>query len=240
MNDEPPDLLVRTAPAQLAPHGLDLVHAFDVADYNRAIAEHPKLSSLPTFGRTRALGLLIANTQALWPIFLTAYRTRPDLQAAADPLDDYVMQGVQAFAAGLSYRTEVRGAHEHGPRLVSMLHLADVSGFAQRGPAHLAAHPRLGPWFALRAVVVVDEAPPPNPSASVRVCEGCEAPCKTEMEAALGQLTDTTDAGLAQAWQAWVRVRDACPVGRDHRYSESQIRYHYTKDRSVLERKKDS
>lgn len=33
---------------------------------------------------------------------------------------------------------------------------------------------------------------------------------------------------------SWIAVRDACPIGREHRYPEDQLRYHYTKDRSLL------
>lgn len=43
------------------------------------------------------------------------------------------------------------------------------------------------------------------------------------------------DAALgAEDWRRWLAVRDACPVGRAHRYSDAQIAYHYTKDRGVL------
>ena len=37
-----------------------------------------------------------------------------------------------------------------------MLHLAEASGLAHVGPAHLAIHPQHGPWFGLRAVIVLD------------------------------------------------------------------------------------
>ena len=35
-------------------------------------------------------------------------------------------------------------------------------------------------------------------------------------------------------WLAWAALRDCVTVGRDHRYSEAQLVYHYTKDREVL------
>jgi hypothetical protein len=31
-------------------------------------------------------------------------------------------------------------------------------------------------------------------------------------------------------------VRDACPIGSEHRFDEDQTRYHYTKDRQILRR----
>ncbi|HTU60663.1 MAG TPA: hypothetical protein VMF89_19560, partial [Polyangiales bacterium] len=43
--------------------------------------------------------------------------------------------------------------------------------------------------------------------------------------------------GLAVVHDAanWIGIRDACPHGRDYRYSEAQLRYHYAKDRTALE-----
>lgn len=35
-------------------------------------------------------------------------------------------------------------------------------------------------------------------------------------------------------WQKWVRIRDACSIGREWRYSDDQIRYHYVADRALL------
>ena len=39
---------------------------------------------------------------------------------------------------------------------------------------------------------------------------------------------------VAEHWRAWLAVRDACPLGREHRYPEALIHYVYTKDRAVL------
>jgi methylmalonic aciduria homocystinuria type C protein len=40
--------------------------------------------------------------------------------------------------------------------------------------------------------------------------------------------------GIGDTWPLWLAVRDACPVGRAHRYCEDQIRYHYAGDRTAL------
>ena len=51
------------------------------------------------------------------------------------------------------------------------------------------------------------------------------------------EATRTLDrAGVAENWQDWLAVRDVCPEGRDHRYSETQIRYHYEKNTGLLRR----
>ena len=39
---------------------------------------------------------------------------------------------------------------------------------------------------------------------------------------------------VAPDWTLWLAVRDACPLGREHRYPEPYLRYVYTKDTGVL------
>jgi methylmalonic aciduria homocystinuria type C protein len=215
----------QTTPGQaLLKAGLDLVHPFDVSDYNTLIKAHPQLNPLPMFGREQAMGLLIGNSRALWPIFLNALTLNQELAASSHPLDTYVTQAVSQAVDELNERHVIRFSHVGGAHLVSMLHVAEASGFAERGPVHLAIHPTYGPWFALRAVVILDRPAPGQGDSAPSLCSGCSAPCKS----AFAHAESGTD------WRDWVGVRDACPVGRDHRYSEDQIRYHYIKDRAAL------
>lgn len=199
----------------LWPAGLDLVQPFGTAAYDRWAVDNG-LSPLPGFGRPEAGAVLIGNTRALWQRFLEARRDIPD------PLDAYVMEAVHGARAVLDVRSEVRFAHQGGARLVSMLQLADLSGMAHLGPAHLAIHPRHGPWFALRAVVVFDADPPSEPALAPDPCTGCPAPCVDALRRA------------GDDWRDWLAVRDACPEGRGSRYGERQILYHYTKDPRAL------
>jgi hypothetical protein len=121
-------------------------------------------------------------------------------------------------------------SHQRQP-VIPIQRIAHVSGLAELSPSHLSLHPRVGPWLGLRAVVVFDlPAATISPTAQPGLCEGCAKPC-------LGALAAATRAGGGPAqsqWEHWLRVRDSCPVGRRARYSMSQIRYHYTKDRSVI------
>ena len=57
------------------------------------------------------------------------------------------------------------------------------------------------------------------------------SPCVKALDVAMANAPDPR---LASARQAWVAIRDACPVGTASRYSEAQLRYHYTKDREAL------
>jgi len=227
MESERQEILGRIE-ARLRETGLDLFHAFDAARYNDAIRGNPRLAPLPLFDRGSALALLIGNTRALWPRFLSAFRSRVELQRDPHPLDRYVAGAVTSCLGALPWRAELRFSHEGGARLVSMLHAAQTSGLAHVGPAHLAIHPTHGPWIGLRAVVVVDEDAPAAGPSRIPPCERCPAPCRDALDRAMA-------AGAAATWRDWLAARDACPVGRASRYSEPQLVYHYAKDRAVLE-----
>jgi methylmalonic aciduria homocystinuria type C protein len=98
----------------------------------------------------------------------------------------------------------------------------------------LALHPQLGFWFGLRAVVVFDAPPPPAQRPARSPCSNCPKPCVAPFERALEEYRIAGEASVADSWERWLAVRDACPVGRQHRYGDEQVRYHYTKDLARL------
>ena len=107
------------------------------------------------------------------------------------------------------------------------------AGLAVLAPSHLAIHPTFGPWFALRAAIVVDvDGPPPRPIPA-RAC-ACDHGCGPALARALAAGPPTSADELRARWRLWLAVRDACPVGRAHRYPDDQLTYHYTGDRAAL------
>ena len=202
------------------PAGLDLAQPFQVAWYNRAVADAFRL---PDFGRSSALGILVGNTRAIWPRFLDALRAnRPGLDER-NPLDSYVQAIVLPALEPLIPRSEVRWAQDPPPCRVAMQRLAHLSGLAYLSPSHLNVHATYGPWIALRAAIVIDiEGPsgpspePPNP------CPDCERYCLPRFRDAIAaaRATPAGHAAIERHWRLWLAVRDACPVGPSHRYGD--------------------
>jgi len=158
-------------------------------------------------------------------------------RAQMHPLDRYaatVITAAVAQAVGADGpATALRFAPEPPPRRVAMQRLAEVAGLAALAPSHLAIHPIYGPWFGLRAAIVVDvDGPPPRPPVT-RACD-CAHGCAPALDQALAAGPPRDGAELRERWRLWLAVRDACPVGRAHRYGEEQLTYHYTGDRSLL------
>ena len=221
--------------AVLAAAGFDIAHAFD-----------PARAGIPIFvDPARRAGWLVGNTRALWPRFVAARRADAELDAADHPLDRYTETAIARAIAGddarvwLGHRRydgrgsapAVSGAEGHRGGIDDgafppLQRLAVATGLGALAPTGLVIHPVFGPWFALRAVIVEPGEPPPAPPPLAPPCE-CGAPC-------LDALARARTTRGPDAWRAWLAVRDACPVGRDHRYDDDQVLYHYGRNRDRL------
>lgn len=213
--------------------GLDLIQPLRVAWYNRIVDTAFRLDD---FRRPHALAILIGNTRSLWPHFVASLRTDRALRELPHPLDRYVVEKTLLALSPLNLPWTVRFAHETHPAPVAMQRLAHVAGLAYLAPSHLNVHPVFGPWIALRAVAIVDIDGPPEPAPEVaNPCDDCENRCMAAYREALAAGDMTNHKALGAQWIRWLAVRDACPVGRVYRYDDDQARYHYTKDRQILE-----
>lgn len=153
-------------------------------------------------------GVLIGNTRALWPRFEAARRDEPDA------LDRYTERTLEAAVTD----ARVFFAHRmYDGAFIPFQQLAVVSGFAALAPSRLLVHPVHGPWFALRALVIFEGERGPVRTPIAQPCR-CDGRCERAVEEALAD---------PLAWPRWVAVRDACAL-RAQRYSDEQVRFHYT------------
>ena len=195
------------AVAALADAGFDLAHGFDVD----VVAREPGLERLASAGPERA-GLLVGNTRALWPKFVEAMRD-PALAADPDPLERYTERTLSAIFGG----ARIYYGHRHyDGAFLPLQRLAVASGLGALAASHLVIHPIYGPWFALRAAVVIAGPAPRAMPVIAQPCQ-CAAACTQALTAALASRADK---------RAWLAVRDACTL-RAWRYGEDQLRYHY-------------
>jgi len=193
----------------LADDGFDIAHAFDTA----------AIAALAPALTAKRHGVIVGNTRALWPRFIGAYHGDPELATAPDPLDRYTERAIaRAYPDAPAWFSHRR----YDGAFLPFQKIAAAAGLGVLEPTQLVIHPIYGPWFALRAIVLVDGAPPPRVLPTVSCCT---SDCVARLDAAIASDGD---------WRAWLAVRDACNVGREHRYSDQQIAYHYTKDRSLL------
>lgn len=213
----------------LRPRGLDLVAPGRVDRYNAVV---PPEYRLPDLGRPDALVVVIGNSRALWPRFIAWLAAEPQRLERADPLDTMVEAAVREAGAALECRWKARFAHEPPPHRVAIQRLAESAGLARIAPTQLCVHPEHGPWISLRAALVVDVAGPSETATPPEACGPCPAACREALTEALAR---SREEGPRRAWPAWTRVREACTAGgAGARFSDAQIEYHGTFDRSVL------
>jgi cyanocobalamin reductase (cyanide-eliminating) / alkylcobalamin dealkylase len=159
------------------------------------------------------------------PIWSGSTRPSPAQRGQGEP-------GTDLGHEALCPRVSLRFAHEGGNRRIAVQRLAHAAGLAYLTETHASVHPTYGPWIALRAAMSLDIPGPLGlPPQLEHPCGGCSRGCLPAFERALTTLDGApSEANLRAHWQTWLAWRDACPVGREHRYTEAQIRYHYLRD----------
>eukprot|EP01098_Paradermamoeba_levis_P001094 TRINITY_DN11231_c0_g1_i1.p1 TRINITY_DN11231_c0_g1~~TRINITY_DN11231_c0_g1_i1.p1 ORF type:complete len:235 (-),score=27.86 TRINITY_DN11231_c0_g1_i1:157-861(-) len=214
--------LVERLRVQLAKSGLDIVHPFQVGWYNRQTPKHP----LPSFLRQNTLGILVGNTKAIWNPFINHLKTKKTLSFS--PLDSFtescvssVLKEEEASLQGV--KVEVRYVWDMSPdRFVAFQHLAHHSGAAYFNKnAYLNIHQDYGAWIAWRACIVLD-MDGPSEERFVELANPCPEADSAILEKLQTALNDKTN-----DWRKWVEMRDTCPIGKEYRYSEEQMIYHY-------------
>jgi cyanocobalamin reductase (cyanide-eliminating) / alkylcobalamin dealkylase len=217
-----------------AASGFDLAMPLQIGWYNDCVEGSLRVDD---FGSSANLAVVVGNTRALWSVWRAALQRDPALSASENPLDEYTTRALGKAVSSLGVRASVRFAHDTGPRRVAIQRAAHVAGLAYLTPTHLSVHPIYGPWIALRAVVSLALPGPRGPAPVLtQPCGGCARGCLPAFERALAATgTDaSSESSLRANWTLWLAQRDACPIGREHRYSEAQIRYHYLREAEAL------
>lgn len=235
----PPWRSVLTAlESRLTPGGLDLIAPAQVGWYNRS---EPAAVRLPEPSGPASLAVVVGNSVAMWRPFLQGVRDDPGLLAGEHPLDAWVERQVLDAVAELATQPlSIHWVNGPGSRSFSMQRAAAATGLVGMAPCRLTIHRRVGLWFGLRAVLVFRVDGPAEPLWNAPFpCASCaDQPCLPLLERALGAAVDGAEApamlGVRRHWQPWLAMRDSCPHGREHRYGELQLGYHYSKQRQYL------
>jgi len=115
---------------------------------------------------------------------------------------------------------------------VAIQRLADLIGLAKLyEDVHLCVHKEYGPWIAFRAVVVMNENADDFMVSSTNNTSGDVI---TKEELANAVLAFKKAEYDISNTEAWILLRDSIPRFQKYKYTEEQLYYHYTKDKSIL------
>jgi epoxyqueuosine reductase QueG len=225
--------------AALAPYGLNLVGTAPVSAYEALVPAPYHVASLLPEARTV---VVIGNGGgAFWTEFRQYCDAHPQFfSERAHPLDDYTTTVMETAllpileASGAVYRMVYPFRFASEP--VSFVHLAQAAGLA--GPSILGVmiHPIYGPWFALRAAVLIDrELTAAQPAAGFNPCPTCtQRSCIVACPASAVSVETGWD--IPSCVQHRVRVvsdcvdrchaRYQCVYGREYRYPVDELWYH--------------
>lgn len=206
--------------------GLNRQHVFDL---RRLPAE--LLMPLSMRGHERQLILFAHAGRRLWD------RVRAKGMRGADPIDEYSVRTVSNWCARALPRARHRFVYPCGlpeGRHLGLQRLGELAGWHHPTPLRIGIDTRWGSWFAYRAAILTDTDLPATPaqdhghpcrSCTVRTCiTACPAHAldSGELDSRACQrqrLAEGSPCALA------CPSREACPVGAEHRYDESQVRH---------------
>lgn len=206
--------------ARLAGEGLVLRGGFHFG----AEEDVPRRNGAAESGTLLLVGVIGGGT---WQYFA---RSRP---ADADPLDAWTKRLVGAVAAEIGAVPVYPSDRPYRP----FQQWAKRAEPVFESPLGLLIHPVYGLWHAYRAALSLPghiELPqrPPQPSPCASCADRpCLAACPVgaftgtgyDVAACAGHLAGAKG---AECLSGGCRARDACPVGRNHRYPDAQIRFH--------------
>ncbi|AUX76748.1 MULTISPECIES: 4Fe-4S dicluster domain-containing protein [Sinorhizobium] len=220
------DNLVQMLRAALEPHGLFLRGTVNFVAGEAA----PQLKG----GAPAASVLLVGNIGgSLWEPFSRWRADQPD-QGGMDPLDNWSKQIIQPVAE----RLDATAYYPSDPPWQPFQRWAMRAEGLKPSPLGILIHPKYGLWHGYRGALGFDRVLPQTDKVSTgHPCDACVGkPCISACPA---------DALAARAFDvARCRThlrskeepggclalgclsRDVCPVGRDFRYPDAQLRFH--------------
>jgi hypothetical protein len=154
---------------------------------------------------------------------------------APHPLDRFTRRTADAAATAALSAFGVAHAiyfpFDGAEPLIPFQRLGRAAGLGGPGPLALQIHPVFGPWWAYRALVVLDRALPPGPPIGDG-CAGCDAPCVAACPAHAVARAGFAVAACharrltAEPCRLSCAARIACVRGPEHRYTDAQLAFH--------------
>lgn len=213
---------------QLAEQGLNLQAVIPVSALPKALCDTISAAGYDLGGNKQLLFVGHAG-RAFWQQ-LSAGRRHDH-----NPVDEFTRQQINRWFEQCQPNSEYQWLYP-GHRLIPLQQLGVLAGWHFPSPFMVGVNSRWGSWYAYRAVILADtqfpETEKPQWHSPCVDCldKPCIAACPASAVSAAG-----LDLGRCSAFrleadspcQYSCLARLSCPVGRQYKYSQEQIHYHY-------------
>jgi hypothetical protein len=204
--------------------------------------------------------ILLGTTKRFWSeIFIPKLRNdliQQQWLETEHPFDMCVSEKVEEFIQDLFHELHYDLSYDviHSwdmSRLVAFQALAHCCGLVHLDESfHLCIHPVYGTWIGLRSIIVLDcDGPSTIPTiTTITTSTTTSLLCDTiilneydrqnaiqAFEIALEETnTNQNHNNIKNHWQKWVAIRDAISIGKEYRYDDVEMEYHYCKSKDKL------
>lgn len=169
----------------------------------------------------------------------TFFRNLPTT-STPDPVDDRMRELAQSQSDAWSRAGHASRAFLYCDRrdgaFADLLALGVAGGLGVDSRLRILLHPRYGPWWALRALLLTERAFEPTPPLDWTPCDGCPAPCAEACPVGDVVLPSGVDVaacfrtrGEVDACRLRCAARRACVFGRDEAYDDDAEVYFATR-----------
>jgi hypothetical protein len=219
----------------LGPWGLNVLLPLAPAQFDAACAPvGPSAPRLADLLRAAAGAVVIGSGGRVFFDRFSA-ETPEAKDGAPHPLDRFtrrvVTEAVGAALAPLAVSHALYFPFAGAAPLIPFQRLGRAAGLGAPSPLGLQTHPVFGPWWAYRALIVVDtQLPEAAPLGDG--CAGCSAPCVDACPASAVARDGFRIAACharrlsAQPCRLSCAARIACIRGPEHRYRDEQLAFH--------------
>lgn len=187
--------------------------------------------------------VLVGNAgSGMWEAFSACHEFA---DGRADPLDRWTRRVVGEALAGQA-GGKAQALFPFGNPVWPFQRWARRAMGVEASPLGLLIHPEYGLWFALRAAIVTGKNAVEKPiqvvEKVIHPCAGCrEKPCLSACPVEAFSPEDFAvercrsyldsrrwqiDSAAPDCMQGGCAAREACPVGRNRRYPDAQVRFH--------------
>ncbi|MDX8388163.1 MAG: hypothetical protein R8M46_06470 [Ghiorsea sp.] len=211
-------------------NGLNLQAVFNLQDLPQPLST--KIQTMhPNIADFKQLIVFAHGGKDMWQAMKSS-----DYAHSENPVDAFSKDAVKTYFEQDLTNHNCHFIYPHESQNISLIELGELAGWHHPSPFRVGINQVFGTWFAYRAVVLADTNLPTTPKMDLpSPCDACEdKPCISICPAEAlehGDLSLPTclNCRLEEGSKCTSTClsRLVCPIAKEHRYSQEQIKYHY-------------